>query len=455
MNQNNTEAQARKYIMMTEAPVERLVSKMAVPSIVSMMISAVYNIADTFFVGRISTQATGAVGIVFSYMALIQAAAFFFGHGSAHYISKRLGARDPGSASKMAAVGFFSAFSVGVLIASVCMIFRTPVLYLFGSTETILPDSSDYFFYILLGTPFIMTSFVMNNQMRLQGNALMGMIGISAGAVLNIILDPVLIFAADMGVAGASLATAVSQFVSFWILLHLCGRRDGIAIKISNFKPSLELYRHICKGGLPSLCRLGIASVSTIVLNQLAQGYGDSAIAAFSVVSRVMGFANSAMIGFGQGFQPVCGFNFGAKKYQRVKDAFWFSVKVGTVYCAAISIIGLMFAPRIIAFFRAEDADVIAVGAAALRFSCIAFVLNGYVTIASMYLQNIGSVFPASVLALARQGLFLIPVMYVMNIFLGLKGLEYSQLFADLLTFGISLLYGLSGLKKMADSGSQ
>ena len=444
----NTTAQSEKHTYMTTAPVEMLVTKMALPSIVSMLISAIYNMADTFFVGRISTQATGAVGVVYSYMAMIQAVAFFFGHGSANYISRKLGAKDPGPAARMAAVGFYSAFIVGSVMGALGLVFIEPFLSLLGSTDTIMPDAKAYFVYILIGTPFIMTSFVMNNQMRLQGNAMMGMIGISAGAILNIALDPLLIFGFGMGVGGASLATALSQFTAFWILLYLCGRRDGIAIRLKNFRPGLDMYKGIYKGGMPSLCRQGLGAVSGIVLNQLAQGYGDAAIAAFSVVNRAVGFAYSALIGYGQGFQPVCGFNFGAKLYGRVKKAFWFAVRVGTVYCAVCSVIGFIFAPQIIGFFR-SDPDVVEIGSAALRFQCVLFTVNGYITIASMFLQNIGSTFPATVLSLARQGVFLIPSMYVMEALLGLRGMECAQLPADIFAIAVSLLFGLKGLSDM------
>jgi len=329
------------------------------------------------------------------------------------------------------------------------LLFFEPLLYLFGSTKTILPDAKGYFFYILLGTPFIMTSFVMNNQMRLQGNAHMGMIGMSAGAILNIILDPIFIFVCDMGVAGAGLTTAISQLVSFFILLNLSGRHDGIPIKISNFQPRLNHYKQIISGGMPSLARQGITSVSNIVLNQLAGLYGDPAIAAFSITARVMMLANSALIGFGQGFQPVCGFNFGAKLYNRVRKAFWFSVKVGTIYCLICAIIGFTFAPQIIAAFRGSDPELLKTGVAALRAQSVFFVLNGYIMITSMYLQNINKTFQASIVAMARQGLFFIPIIYLLNLVMGLEGIIASQPLADILTFVVSLVFGIRCLNSM------
>lgn len=445
----NKRAQEEKHQLMTTAPVEKLVLKMALPSMISMMISSIYNMVDTLYVGRLSTQAAGAVGVVFSYMSLIQAFAFFFGHGSANFISRSLGAKNTDGAAKMAATGFFSCFIAGLFFMSTGLIFMDPLLYLFGSTETILPDAQGYFFYILLGTPFIMTSFVMNNQMRLQGNAHMSMIGMSAGAILNIILDPVFIFAFDMGVAGAGLATAISQFVSFIVLIRLSGSRDGIPIRLANFRPRLNHYKQIISGGTPSLARQGITSVSNIVLNQLAGLYGDPAIAAFSITARVMMLANSALIGFGQGFQPVCGFNFGAKLYGRVRKAFWFSVKVGTAYSLVCAVVGFAFAPQIIAAFRGSDPELLEIGVAALRAQSLLFVLNGYIMITSMYLQNINKTFEASVVAMARQGIFFIPIVYLLNLIMGLKGMIASQPLADVLTFIISLIFGIKCLNSM------
>ena len=445
----NKQAQEEKHQLMTTAPVEKLVLKMALPSMISMMISSIYNMVDTLYVGRLSTQAAGAVGVVFSYMSLIQAFAFFFGHGSANFISRSLGAKNTDGAAKMAATGFFSCFIAGLFFMSTGLIFMDPLLYLFGSTETILPDAQGYFFYILLGTPFIMTSFVMNNQMRLQGNAHMSMIGMSAGAILNIILDPVFIFAFDMGVAGAGLATAISQFVSFIVLIRLSGSRDGIPIRLANFRPRLNHYKQIISGGTPSLARQGITSVPNIVLNQLAGLYGDPAIAAFSITARVMMLANSALIGFGQGFQPVCGFNFGAKLYGRVRKAFWFSVKVGTAYSLVCAVVGFAFAPQIIAVFRGSDPELLEIGVAALRAQSLLFVLNGYIMITSMYLQTINKTFEASVVAMARQGIFFIPIVYLLNFIMGLKGMIASQPLADVLTFIISLIFGIKCLNSM------
>ena len=443
------DAQEKKYLMMTTQPVSKLVLRLAVPSIITMMITAVYNMADTFYVAGIDVQSPAAVGIIFSYMAFIQAIAFFFGQGSANYISRALGAKDRDNAVLAASTGFFTALFTGITIAVSGFIFMDDILRLLGSTDTIMPYARAYFRYILLGTPFIMSSFVMNNQMRFQGNALISMMGITAGALLNIILDPVFIFVLKMGVAGASLATMISQITSFIILLHLSGRGDGIPLKLSNFRPKFWHYKEITAGGLPSLGRQGLASISMAYMNQLASVYGDTAIAALSIVFRVTMFATAIVLGFGQGFQPVCGFNFGAGKFSRVKHAFWFSVAVTSAYCALLSITGYVFAEKIIALFRPNDFELIALGAEALRYECLVYSTIGFVTVSNMFLQNTRKTIRATTLSASRQGFVLALVLYFGSRLWGLKGIISAQPISDGITFLISIPFAYSVLREM------
>ena len=442
-------AQERKHEMMTTQPVSRLVCRLAVPSIITMMISAIYNMADTFYVSRIDVQSPAAVGIIFSYMAFIQAIAFFFGQGSANYISRALGARDRESAELIASTGFFTSLITGVTIAVLGFIFMDDILRILGSTDTILPYARAYFRYILIGTPFIMSSFVLNNQMRFQGNAFVSMLGITAGAILNIILDPVFIFVLGMGVAGASLATMISQFVSFVLLLRLSGRRDGIPLRVRNFRPCLAHYREITAGGLPSLGRQGLASVSMAYMNQMAGAYGDTAIAALSIVFRVTMFATSIVLGFGQGFQPVCGFNYGARKFERVKRAFWFSVGVTAVYCMCLSVTGYVFAERVIALFRPDDVELIALGAMSLRYECMVYWSVSFVTISNMFLQNTRRTIRATTLSASRQGFMLALALYFGRKYFGLTGIIAAQPVADGLTFLLAVPFAWSALREM------
>ena len=442
-------APSEEYVQMTTAPIPGLVTRLAVPTIISMLVTAFYNMADTFFVGRIGTSASAAVGVVFSLMAIIQACGFFFGHGSGNYISRALGANDGEDAERMAATGFFSALLAGALLAAVGILLIRPLARVLGSTETILPYAVDYMRVILIGAPWMMSSLVLNNQLRFQGSAFYSMIGIASGAVINIALDPLLIFTFDMGIAGAALATIISQFVSFCLLLAGTLRGGNLRIRLKNFTPNGHYLKSIVNGGMPSLCRQGLNSVGTICLNLSAGIYGDAAIAAMSIVSRIVMFANSCVIGFGQGFQPVCGFCYGAKKYERVKQAFWFCVKSATIFLCCAAVLAFAFAPQLVAVFRKGDADVAAIGTVALRAQCLTFPLSAWIVLCNMMMQTIGKSVRASFLAMARQGLFFVPAVLILPRVLGLFGLQISQAVADVITFCASIPLQLSVFREM------
>ncbi len=432
---------------MTTQPVESLIARLAVPTIVSMLVTALYNMADTYFVGLLdNTSATGAVGVVFSFMAIIQACGFFFGQGSGNYVSRLLGQERAADAERIAAIGFFSALLVGFAIQIFGMIFLEPLARLLGSTETILPYAKQYLRIILFGAPYMTSSLVLNNLMRFQGNAFYSMLGIGSGAVLNVALDPLFIFTFGMGVAGAALATAISQFIGFSVLLFCCTRGDNIHIRPQAFKPHFADYKVIINGGLPSLCRQGLSSLATICLNRMAGAFGaDAAIAAMSVATRIMGFAFSAVIGFGQGFQPVCGFNFGAGLYSRVKKSYFFCIKVGTAILLVLSAAGVIFARSLVGLFS-TDAEVIRIGILSLRLQCYAFPLTATITMSNMLFQNIGKVGRASFLAIARQGIFFIPLVvglpYLLPPLFGavpLLGVQLAQPLADVISFIIAI----------------
>lgn len=445
--------QEEKVTYMTTMPVKGLVCEMAVPTIISMLVTSFYNMADTFFVGRINTQSTAAVGVVFSVMALIQALGFFFGHGSGNYISRRLGARDYEHANVMAANGFFCAFLCGIAVEILGLIFLEPIAVQLGSTPTILPYTKAYLRIILIGTPFMTSSLVLNNQLRFQGSASYAMVGIVTGAVLNIGLDPLLIFVCDMGVAGAALATIISQICSFALLLVGSTKGGNIRIRFQNFHPSLYYLGEMVRGGFPSLCRQGLGSIAGIFLNHAAGSYagvyGDAAIAGMSIVTRVTMFANSALIGFGQGFQPVCGMNYGAGKYSRVREAFWFCVKGATVFLIVVSIAGFLFAEPIVTLFRKDDIDVIRIGTLALRLQCIVFPFGAWIVMCNMMLQSIGKAVRASIVAAARQGLFFIPLILILPRIFGLFGVQVCQTVSDVFSLLLSIPFGLSVLNEM------
>ncbi len=455
-------AQQNKFNMMTKQPLKRLIPKLAIPTIISMLVSSFYNMADTFFVGGMGNSASAGVGVALPVMAVIQALGFFCGFGSGNFISRSLGKKDTDSAKKMASVGFFSSLILGTVIAILGYIFLNPLVYSLGATSTNAPYAKDYIKVLLVGAPFMMGSYVLNNQIRFQGNAAYSMIGITTGAVINIFLDPLLITTFEMGTAGAALATVISQIISFTILIFMNIKTDCMTIKLKNFVPSLSLYKEICIGGAPSLLRQGLSSIASLTLNRVAGEYGfaeaayilgvsesaiteelalkaaDIAITAMSVVTKVMFFASSALIGFGQGFQPVCAFNYGAKLYDRVREAFKFCAVVATVFLLVMSLIYTALAPQLIRIVR-NDPKVIELGVVALRYQCISLPFMGIVIMSNMMLQSMGKVVRASVLAIARQGMFFIPAIIIAPMILGINGVLLAQTISDFCSFALAL----------------
>ncbi|MCD7744489.1 MAG: MATE family efflux transporter [Lachnospiraceae bacterium] len=438
---------------MLNDPVEQVIPRLAGPTILSMLITSIYNMADTFFVSQLGTSASGAVGIVYSAMALIQAFSFMIGMGAGNNISRLLGRNQEEEAKKYASVAWFTGFALGCVVSILGLTQMRPIVMLLGSTETIAPYAMDYARYIFLAAPFMMCSFIMNNLLRFQGLAVYSTVGITIGGILNMILDPILIFGAGMGTMGAGVATGFSQFVSFCILLYMCNtHKDAIRITPRNYRPTLHIYGQILYTGVPSLARQGIASISSVMLNSIAGQYGDAAVAAMSIVSRVTMFINSVVIGFGQGFQPVCAFNFGAKKYDRVKRSFWFCVKVSTITLLVLCAVAQLFSGHIIALFRKDDAEVIAIGTFALRAQLVTMPLWGYYIMCNMFSQSIGYGFRASIISCARQGLFLIPVLAILPRFFGLRGLQLSQPLSDILAFLLAFVLASGILRELDET---
>lgn len=426
-----------QYYEMANAPISKIIPKLAVPTIISMLVTSIYNMADTFFVSQLGTSASGAVGIIFSAMAIIQALAFMIGMGTGNFIARMIGAGNRKLAEELASIAFFTGFGVGLVIAVIGNANIGQLVRMLGSTETIAPYAEAYASYIFVAAPFMICSFIMNNLLRFQGKALFAMVGITTGGVLNMVLDPIFIFGLDMGTAGAALATGLSQFISFCILLFMCNsREDCISIHPKKFKPTLAIYGEIIHGGLPSLGRQGIASIATIIMNTMAQPYGDAAIAAMSIVNRFMMFVGSAMIGFGQGYQPVCSYCFGARLYDRVKKACVYCVKVSTIFLLAVSVIGLILSGNIIQMFRKDDLEVIRIGTLALRLQLLTMPLQGLVVMGgNMTPQSIGYGIRATIVSTARQGWLLIPILLCTVPVFGVLGIQMAQPIADVGTF--------------------
>lgn len=450
---------SEKLIRMTTQPVKKLILRLAGPTIASMLISSLYNMADTFFVGRIGTFATAGVGLIFPLMTVMQAFGFFFGQGSGNYVSRALGANKQEDAEKMAATGFFCALMMGGLILLLGQLFAAPLLQVLGaSSAKVAAETVDharaYCTTLLFGAPFVLASCVLNNQMRFQGNAFFSMIGLVSGAVLNIGLDPLFIFVFGMGVRGAAAATVVSQAFSFSVLYIGTLRSDSLKIKFRNLTPNGHYLKNIVAGGLPSLLRQGFGSVATLCLNAAAAAavplpQADAAIAAFSVVNRVMFFTFSALLGFGQGFQPVCGYNWGARKFDRVREGYLFCMKVGVTALLLISTGTFVFAEQIVSLFR-DDPDVVRMGAVAMRCQSCSLPLMAVVASSNMLFQTTGKALRATVLAIARQGMLFIPCVLLLPRLIdpAIWGVYLAQPIADLITFLTALPMAIHILKR-------
>lgn len=425
---------------MLETPVRKLIASLALPSIVSMLCTSFYNTADTYFVSKIDTSSTAAVGITFASMAIIQAIAFFFGIGSGNFISRLLGAKEREKAHVMASTSFFYAFICGCLVALVGNLFVSQIATAIGSTPTILPYAIAYLSVILWGAPIMMCSLVMNNHLRFQGSAAFAMVGITAGGFLNVFLDPIFIFKFHLGVAGAAYATILSQFVSFCILFKMTRTGGNIPIRLKDIHPSRRLFQEIAAGGAPSLVRQGTTSAATIFLNVAAGAFGDAAIAAMSIVTRLNFFAAAVIIGFGQGFQPVCGFSYGARKFARLRKGFTFALEFTTCFGIVVSIVGAIFAREIMVLFR-DDPAVITTGIWALRAQCLTFPLSALVVMTNMTLQTTRHTLGAMMVAAGRSGVFLIPPLLVLPRLFGLGGLVWCQAISDVLSFILAVAW--------------
>lgn len=452
MDQSLAESmEERQYRRMTETPVSKLVIQLGIPTTISMLVTTIYNMADTYFVGELKdNSASGAIGVVFGLMAIIQAVGFMFGHGAGSMISRALGQRDKERASTLASTAFFCSLASGVIFTILGLIFLEPLMRLLGSTETILPYAMDYGKYILLAAPFMMGSFVLNNILRYEGKAAFAMVGLTTGGLLNIFLDWLFVMPWGFGIAGAGIATAISQVVSFVILLamFLCGKAQS-KLALSNFTKDFGDIVAICKTGFPSLVRQGLSSVGTMLLNHQAGIYGDdAAVAAMTIVNRICFFVFAVGLGIGQGFQPVCAFNYGAKKYTRVRKAFFFTLTVGEVFMGTLAVVGFFMSGMLIGLFR-DDPEVIRIGTFALRTQLAALFFQPISVFANMLFQSIGKNGVASFLSALRNGLLFVPLLALLPIWLDLLGVQLAQGIADVLSFFVALPFVVQFFRRL------
>lgn len=435
---------------MTKTPIPKLVITLGIPTTISMLVTNIYNMADTFFVSSLGNSASAAVGVVFGLMAIIQAFGFMFGHGAGSIIARKLGSKDVKSASIFASLSIASCLITGVLISVLGIIFLEPLMKLLGSTDTILPYAKGYAIYILASAPVMMMTFALNNILRYEGKAFFAMIGLTAGGLVNIIGDPIFIFVFDMGIEGAGLSTALSQCISFLILLYMfVSKRTQSKLSVSLLRENPKGVAEIIATGFPSLMRQGLNSISTMILNNLAGACGgDVAVAAMSIVNRITFFIFAVGLGIGQGFQPVASFNYGAKIYSRVKSAFYFTLFAGEVLLG-VGVIGcLIFSDNLIGIFR-DDPSVISIGTVALRYQLLALFFHPAVICSNMLFQSIGENKKATFLSMLRSGILFIPTILILTKLFGLWGVQTSQAFVDVLAFIITLPMVLKFLQRL------
>lgn len=437
----NSEKSISQYDKMTKTPVWKLILKLSVPTIISMLITNIYNLADTAFVGKLGNSASGAVGIVFGLMSVIQAIGFMFGQGSGSIIARLLGNKDKENSNRVASSAFLYTMIFGILLSVVCFIFIDPLMIALGSTETIFPYAKTYASFILAVTPFMTACFTLNNILRYEGKAFLGMIAMLSGAILNIFGDALLMFGFRMGIAGAGLSTAVSQLITFVILLYMFLRgKTQCIISLKYFSFSFSRLWNIVSTGFPSMLRQGLSTLTTILLNSCAGNYGDEAVAAISIVNRISFFVLSIAIGIGQGFQPVSGFNYGAGKYSRVKKGFVFTALVSEAVVGIAAIVLMIFSENLVAMFR-DDPKVCEIGSRALLLQSAALFFLPLCCTTEMMYQSTGKKLGAAILSSLRGGVIFIPVLLILNSIRGLSGIEEAQPAAYILAFFPTLFF--------------
>lgn len=434
---------------MTGQPIPRLIVSLSVPTILSMLVTNVYNLVDTAFVGQLGTSQSAAVGVIFGFMAIIQAVGFLFGQGSGSIAARLLGARNGEKASATASAGLICSFGIGTLISLISFPLIDPIIRLLGSTETILPYARQYLSWILIAAPFMTGGYTLNNLLRYEGKAFLGMVGLVSGAVLNIALDPLLMFGLNLGIAGAAIATAVSQIISFCILLSMFLRhRTALELSFRGADLRPGSVWNVVATGMPSMLRQVLNSIATILLNSRAGLYGDEAVAAMSIVSRISFFVFALALGIGQGFQPVSAFNYGAGKFARLREAFRFTVLLAEGILIVMAALGLAFSGGLIGLFR-DDPKVIEIGTRALRLHLTTQLFMPFTMAVEMLYQSTGNRLGASLLSSARSGLFFIPTLLILAETRGLNGIQEAQPLAYILSFPLAVIFAVRFMRKI------
>lgn len=453
MNEKKSDRQQQRAQLMLNEPISRVIPKMAIPTIVAFIINSVYSLADTYFVSILGTNATAAVSVNASLDQLIMMTGSLLAIGANSYIARLLGEGKDKKASTVLSSAFFIAFGLGFALMLVGITFMTPMVRLLGATPTCEQYSIDYATYVLLAAPFMASSFVMNQCLRSEGSATLSMIGMGFGGILNCVLDPIFIFTFDMGVAGASLATAISKLVSFAILIFpYVTRRSLLHLSIRNCRPTVNILTQIISVGSSSMFRSLLAVVAGIMLNKLAGNISDSVLAGIGVTTKIMMFPFSIILGFGSGFQPVAGFNWGAKRYDRVRESYRFSAIVALIGASVMALVVAIFAHPIITAFAGTDPQMQEIGALSIRLQCLALPVHAWVAVVNMFCVGLGNARGAFILATARQGTCFIPILYPMAYLMGAYGVASAQAAADVLTLVLAIPIIIKMLKKVSDA---
>ncbi len=446
-------SQESRRLMMLNEPISRVIPKMAIPTIVAFLITSIYSLADTYFVSSLGTNATAAVSVNASLDQMIMMCGSMLAQGANSYIARLLGEGDEKKASRVLSTSFFGAFFLGALLLVFGNLFMVPMVRLLGATPTCEQYSIDYARYVLLAAPFMAANFVMNQCLRSEGSATLSMVGMAFGGVLNIVLDPIFIFGFDMGVAGASLATAISKFVSFAILIFpYITKRSLLDLSIRNFRPNMDIISNVVSVGSSSLFRNGLNVLSAIILNNIAGGISDSVLAAVGVTNKIMMFPFCIILGFGNGFQPVAGFNWGAKRYDRVEESYKFSSRVSLIGSAVMALAIAVFSDQLIVIFAGTDAEMRKIGAFCILTQCIALPVHAWVAIVNMLCVGLGNAKGAMLLATARQGTCFLPVVYILARLLGSYGVASVQAVADVLSILLAIPLAISMTKKIRNA---
>ena len=449
MDKKGQQQDARRLMMLNE-PISRVIPKMAIPTIVSFLITSIYSLADTYFVSSLGTNATAAVSVNASLDQLIMMCGSMLAMGANSYIARLMGQGDDKKASQVLSTAFFSAAGLGLILLIFGSIFMTPMVRLLGATPTCEQYSIDYATYVLLAAPFMASNFVMNQCLRSEGSATLSMVGMGFGGILNIILDPIFIFYFDMGVAGASLATAISKVVSFAILIYpYITRRSMLNLSVKNFRPSWDIISNVVSVGSSSMFRSGLAVVAGIMLNSIAGNISDSVLAGIGVSTKIMMFPFSIILGFGNGFQPVAGFNWGAKRYDRVSESYRFSSRMALIGSGIMALLLGIFADQLIILFAGTDMEMREIGKFCIISQCIALPIHAWVAIVNMFCVGLGNAKGALVLSTARQGTCFIPIVHLLARLFGAYGVASVQAVADVLTMILAVPIVLGLLKKV------